>query len=173
MKLDTHGCPVFAQPVPFRTIVLPPSLNWKSCGRRREDTLRTRTSRARPTARGPKGILQLIGDALLVQQRVAGRAAIAEKPDALRDKPALERLYSRMKDGYELKERLEMLQRKLRAISGTANAPTGIIETRRSPRLEGYSRADRDGSCDRMRSDCCSSSVKCGWSQHARRFPGV
>lgn len=30
-----------------------------------------------------------------------------------------------------------MLQRKLRAISGTANAPTGIIETRRSLRLDG------------------------------------
>ncbi|MBM7487675.1 hypothetical protein ACVWWI_006768 [Bradyrhizobium sp. USDA 3686] len=91
-------------------------MNWKSCGRRREDTLCTRTSRARPTARGPKGILQLIGDALLVQQHVAGRAAIAEKPDALWGKPALERLYSRLTNQYELKERLEMLQRNLRAI---------------------------------------------------------
>lgn len=31
------------------------------------------------TPRGRKGILQLIGNALLVQQRVAGRVAIAEK----------------------------------------------------------------------------------------------
>lgn len=88
------------------------------------------------TPRGRKGILQLIGNALLVEQRVAGRIAIAEKPDALWEKPELERLYSRLKDEYELKERLEMLERKLSAISGTANALTDIIDTRRSLRLE-------------------------------------
>ncbi|MDE5445233.1 RMD1 family protein [Bradyrhizobium sp. CSA207] len=88
------------------------------------------------TPRGRKSILQLIGNALLVQQRVAGRVAIAEKPDALWDKPELERLYSRLKDDYELKERLEMLERKLSAISGTANALTDIMDTRRSLRLE-------------------------------------
>ncbi|WP_430648968.1 RMD1 family protein [Bradyrhizobium hipponense] len=88
------------------------------------------------TPRGRTSILQLIGNALLVQQRVAGRVAIAEKPDALWDKPELERLYSRLKDDYELKERLEMLERKLSAISGTANALTDIMDTRRSLRLE-------------------------------------
>ncbi|MGM4954077.1 RMD1 family protein [Bradyrhizobium barranii] len=61
---------------------------------------------------------------------------MAEKPDALWDKPELERFYSRLKDEYELKERLEMLERKLSAISGTANALTDIIDTRRSLRLE-------------------------------------
>ncbi|UFW44902.1 hypothetical protein BcanWSM471_06860 [Bradyrhizobium sp. WSM471] len=109
-------------------------------------------------------MLQLIGDALLVEQRVAERSHCREAR-ALWGKPELERLYSCLKDEYELKERLEMLQRKLRAISGAANAPTDIIETRRSLRLEGYSRADRDESCDRMRSDYCGSSVKCGWSR--------
>ncbi|MGY4412474.1 putative Rmd1/YagE family protein [Bradyrhizobium sp. LB7.1] len=88
------------------------------------------------TPRSRKGILELIGNALLVQQRVAGRVAIAEKPDALWEKPELERLYARLKDEYELKERLEMLERKLSAISGTANALTDIIDTRRSLRLE-------------------------------------
>ncbi|WP_346659329.1 RMD1 family protein [Bradyrhizobium sp. 164] len=38
----------------------------------------------------------MIGNALLVQQHVAGRVAIAEKPDALWEKPELERLYSRL-----------------------------------------------------------------------------
>ncbi|MET4323569.1 putative Rmd1/YagE family protein [Bradyrhizobium sp. RT5a] len=88
------------------------------------------------TARGRTGILQVIGNALLVQQRVAGRVAIAEKPDALWEKPELERLYSRLKDEYELKERLETLDRKLSAISGTANALTDIVDPRRSLRLE-------------------------------------
>src|SRR5207245_2943395 len=58
------------------------------------------------TSRRRKGILQLIGNALLVQQRVAGRVAVAEKPDALWEKPQLDRLCARLEDAYELKERL-------------------------------------------------------------------
>ncbi|WFU45206.1 RMD1 family protein [Bradyrhizobium sp. CB82] len=88
------------------------------------------------TPRRRKGILQLIGNALLVQQRVAGRVAVAEKPDVLWEKPALDRLYSRLEDEYELKERLDTLERKLTAVSETANALTDIIDTQRSLRLE-------------------------------------
>ena len=81
-------------------------------------------------------ILKLIGNALLVQQRVSGRVAVAEKPDALWDKPELERLYARLEDEYELKERVDGLDRKLTVIAETANALTDIIDTRRSLRLE-------------------------------------
>jgi len=88
------------------------------------------------TPRRAKRILQLIGSALLVQQRVAGRVAIAEKPDVLWEKPELDRLYARLEDEYELRERLDTLERKLTAISATANALTDIIDTRRSLRLE-------------------------------------
>lgn len=88
------------------------------------------------TPRRRKAILQLIGNALLVQQRVAGRVAIAEKPDVLWEKPELDRLYARLEDEYELKERLDTLERKLTAISETANALTDIIDTQRSLRLE-------------------------------------
>ncbi|PSO16319.1 RMD1 family protein [Bradyrhizobium sp. MOS003] len=88
------------------------------------------------TPRRRKGILQLIGNALLVQQRVAGRVAIAEKPDVLWEKPELDRLYSRLEDEYELKERLDTLERKLSAVSEIANALTDIIDTQRSLRLE-------------------------------------
>jgi uncharacterized Rmd1/YagE family protein len=88
------------------------------------------------TPRRRKGILQLIGNALLVQQRVAGRVAVAEKPDVLWEKPDLDRLYSRLEDEYELKERLDTLERKLAAVSETANALTDIIDTQRSLRLE-------------------------------------
>ncbi|QQO20466.1 RMD1 family protein [Bradyrhizobium diazoefficiens] len=83
-----------------------------------------------------KGILKLIGNALLVQQRVAGRVAVAEKPDVLWEKPELDRLYARLEDEYELKERLDTLERKLTAVSETANALTDIIDTQRSLRLE-------------------------------------
>lgn len=55
------------------------------------------------------GLLKLIGSALLVQHRVSGRVAITEKPDALWDRPDLERLYARVEDEYELRERFDAL----------------------------------------------------------------
>jgi uncharacterized Rmd1/YagE family protein len=82
------------------------------------------------------GILKLIGNALLVQQHVLGRVAIAEKPDALWERPDLERLYARLEDEYELRERVEALNRKLAVISETANTLADIIDTQRSLRLE-------------------------------------
>jgi uncharacterized Rmd1/YagE family protein len=88
------------------------------------------------TPKNRKAILKLIGNALLVQQRVSGRVAVAEKPDVLWERPGLERLYARLEDEYELKERVDGLDRKLTVIAETANALTDIIDTRRSLRLE-------------------------------------
>jgi uncharacterized Rmd1/YagE family protein len=88
------------------------------------------------TPKNRKEILKLIGNALLVQQRVSGRVAVAEKPDVLWERPGLERLYARLEDEYELKERVDGLDRKLTVIAETANALTDIIDTRRSLRLE-------------------------------------
>jgi required for meiotic nuclear division protein 1 len=82
------------------------------------------------------GILRLIGNALLVQQRVSGGVAITEKPDALWDRPDLERLYARLEDEYELRERVDTLNRKLAVIAETANTLADIIDTQRSLRLE-------------------------------------
>jgi len=88
------------------------------------------------TRRNRTEILKLIGNALLVQHRVSGRVAVAEKPDALWDRPDLERLYARLEDEYELKERVETLDRKVAVIAETAETLTDIIDTRRSLRLE-------------------------------------
>jgi uncharacterized Rmd1/YagE family protein len=52
------------------------------------------------------------------------------------DRPDLERLYARLQDEYELKERAEALSRKLALISETAKVLTDIIATKRSLRLE-------------------------------------
>jgi uncharacterized Rmd1/YagE family protein len=73
---------------------------------------------------------------LLVQHRVSGRVAVAEKPDVVWDRPDLDRLYARLEDEYELKERAEALARKLAVIADTAEVLTDIIDTRRSLRLE-------------------------------------
>jgi required for meiotic nuclear division protein 1 len=85
---------------------------------------------------GRSAILQHIGNALSVRHRVSGPVEVAEKPDVLWDKPHLERLYARLEDEYELKERAESLNHKLGVIAETAQVLTDIIDTRRSLRLE-------------------------------------
>jgi uncharacterized Rmd1/YagE family protein len=88
------------------------------------------------TPGGRRAILKHIGNALLVQQRISGLVAVEEKPDVLWERPDLERFYVRLEDEYELKERANVLTRKLRVISETANALADIIDTKRSLRLE-------------------------------------
>ncbi|SHL12001.1 Uncharacterized protein, Rmd1/YagE family [Bradyrhizobium lablabi] len=88
------------------------------------------------TSRNRTDLLKLIGNALLVQHRVSGRAAVGEKPDVLWDRPDLERLYARLNDEYELSERVETLNRKLAVIADTATTLSDIIDTQRSLRLE-------------------------------------
>jgi len=91
------------------------------------------------TGHSPKNrreVLRTIGQALLVNHRIAGRVEVEEKPDVLWDNPQFERLYARLVDEYEIKERAEGLARKLRVIDETAHALTDIIDTERSVRLE-------------------------------------
>jgi uncharacterized Rmd1/YagE family protein len=92
-------------------------------------------SKGRPPV-SRRSMLKLIGQALLVQHRVSGRVAIEEKPDVLWDRADLERLYARLEDEYELKERTGTLKRKLEVIVETARALTDIIEADRATRLE-------------------------------------
>ena len=87
-------------------------------------------------AAGRRAILKHIGNALLVQHRVSGRVAVVDKPDVLWDRPDLERLYARLEDEYELKERADALSRKLSVIAETAEVLSDIIDTKRSFRLE-------------------------------------
>jgi uncharacterized Rmd1/YagE family protein len=86
--------------------------------------------------RGRRDMLRLIGQALGVQHRVSGRVAVEEKPDVLWDRPDLERLYARLEDEYELKERAQTLQRKLDVIVETARALADLIDADRSSRME-------------------------------------
>jgi uncharacterized Rmd1/YagE family protein len=81
-------------------------------------------------------MLQLIGQALLVRHRMSGRVAVEEKPDVLWDRWDLERLYARLDDEYELKERADVLTRKLEVVGETAQALTDLIDASRSVRLE-------------------------------------
>src|SRR6266478_122834 len=96
-------------------------------------------SRLATSGRAPfdrRNMLRLIGQALLVHHRMSGRIAIEEKPDVLWDRADLERLYARLEDEYELKERAIALRHKLQVIEETTRALTDIIDTERSARLE-------------------------------------
>src|SRR6201997_5701420 len=88
------------------------------------------------TSKSRTDLLKLLGNSLLVQQHVAGRVAVDEKPDVLWDRPDLDRLYSRLEDEYELSERVEILEHKLEVISDTATTLADIIDAKRSLRLE-------------------------------------
>jgi uncharacterized Rmd1/YagE family protein len=85
-----------------------------------------------------KDILKHMGSTLLAQQRVAGRIEINDKPELLWERPDLERLYARLEDEYELRERDIALDRKLELINRTANTLLGMLHNRRSNRLEWY-----------------------------------
>ena len=87
-----------------------------------------------PTNRS--NMLKVIGQSLLVRQRLTGRVEVEEKPDVLWDRWDLERLHARLADEYELKERAGALARKLDVVGETARALTDLIDASRSLRLE-------------------------------------
>jgi uncharacterized Rmd1/YagE family protein len=88
---------------------------------------------------GPKSaLLGQIGEALHIQQRLADRVGVDEKPDVLWDHPALERFWAKLVDEYDLAQRARAIERKLIVIRETADTLTDLISTRTSHRLEIY-----------------------------------
>ena len=85
-----------------------------------------------------KVLLRHIGDVLLMQQKMVGRVETGEKPELLWDHPELERLYMRLAEEYELRDRDRALDRKLDVISRTVETLLGLVQTRSSLRVEWY-----------------------------------
>jgi uncharacterized Rmd1/YagE family protein len=83
-------------------------------------------------------LVRQIGDAMLVEHQLVGRAEILEKPDLLWDQPELDRLYARLEDEYELRERVLALERKLEVVSGAAQTMLDLHQARRSLNVEYY-----------------------------------
>ena len=86
---------------------------------------------------GP-ALLRQIGNVLLTQARTVGRVEVAEKPELTWEEPELERLYGRLGEEYELRERDVALGRKLEVISRTAQTFLDLLYNRRSLRVEWY-----------------------------------
>jgi required for meiotic nuclear division protein 1 len=93
--------------------------------------------KGRAGARG-KELLRHIGDVLLIQQKMVGRVETGEKPELLWEHPELERLYMRLAEEYELRDRDRALDRKLDVISRTVETLLGLVQTRSSLRVEWY-----------------------------------
>jgi uncharacterized Rmd1/YagE family protein len=97
------------------------------------------TLQHRQLPKSPLGtLLEQIGQALTLQQRLAGRVDLDEKPDVLWDHPELERFWARLVDEYDLPQRGRAIARKLEVIRGTADTITDLMATRTSHRLEWY-----------------------------------
>jgi required for meiotic nuclear division protein 1 len=93
--------------------------------------------RGRAGARS-KELLRHIGDVLLMQQKMVGRVETGEKPQLLWEHPELERLYMRLAEEYELRDRDRALDRKLDVISRTVETLLSLVQTRSSMRVEWY-----------------------------------
>lgn len=88
--------------------------------------------------RSARVLLRDIGQSLLVQHKMVGRVEVPEKPELLWEHPELERLYGRLEDEFELRERHVALEHKVQLISTTASTLLEVIQTSRSLRVEWY-----------------------------------
>lgn len=85
-----------------------------------------------------KELLKHIGAMLLSEQRVVGRVEMSEKPEILWEHPALEGLFIRLEDEFEIRERHTALERKLNLVGRTAETLLELLHSRHALRLEWY-----------------------------------
>jgi uncharacterized Rmd1/YagE family protein len=104
----------------------------------RVEPLAERLSSGRHRVRQSRHLIAQIGEMLLVQHRVVGRAGIGEKPDLIWDHPDRERLFLRLEQEFEIHERRGALDRKLNLISTTAETLLDLLQAQRTLRVEWY-----------------------------------
>ncbi|MGD9637565.1 MAG: RMD1 family protein [Alphaproteobacteria bacterium] len=85
-----------------------------------------------------KTLTKLIGEILLTLVKTGGRIEVDEKPDVLWDMPDLERLYSRLSEEYEIKNRNNVLNHKLDLASKTIETLLNLDQHNHSAKLEWY-----------------------------------
>jgi required for meiotic nuclear division protein 1 len=85
-----------------------------------------------------KVLLQHIGEVLSMQQKMVGRVETGEKPELVWEHPELDRLYMRLSEEYELRDRGRAIDRKLDIVSRTVETLLSLEQTRSSLRVEWY-----------------------------------
>jgi len=86
--------------------------------------------------RAAQELLQHLGGALLAEHRVVGGARVDDSPELLWDHPELERLWARLRDDFEIRERSAVLHGKLALIAKTAGTALELLQNRRALRVE-------------------------------------
>ena len=83
-------------------------------------------------------LLSHIGDILSIQGKMVGRVEVGDKPEILWEHPELEKIYARLEDEYEVRERHLALERKFALISRTVETLLDLLQYNRSLRVEWY-----------------------------------
>jgi required for meiotic nuclear division protein 1 len=89
-------------------------------------------------ARRTGALVRHIGETLLIQHRLVGRAEVGDKPDIIWERSDLERLFLALEGEYEIRERQLALERKLTLINETAGTLLELLQSKRSLRVEWY-----------------------------------
>ena len=69
---------------------------------------------------------------------MVGRVEVSEKPELVWEHPELERLYLRLAEEYELRERDRALDRKLDVVTRTVETLLSLLQGRSALRVEWY-----------------------------------
>jgi uncharacterized Rmd1/YagE family protein len=83
-----------------------------------------------------RDLVRHIGAAMMAEHTLVDRAEVLEKPELLWDRPDLDRLYARLEDEYEIRERHHILESKLSLVSNAARTMLELTQSRRSLSVE-------------------------------------
>jgi uncharacterized Rmd1/YagE family protein len=83
-------------------------------------------------------LVKQIGNVLLTEHQMVARAEIGEKPEVLWDHPELELLYARLADEFDIRERSNVLDRKLALTAQTVETVQNLLQYQRTLRVEWY-----------------------------------
>ncbi len=83
-------------------------------------------------------LLRQLGNTLSIQHKMVGRVQITDKPELLWEYPELDRMFLRLEDEYELRERHVALEQKLNLVSRTAETALELLQHNTSMRVEWY-----------------------------------
>ena len=85
-----------------------------------------------------KQLIKTLGGALASQNAMLSRIRLDDKPDILWDLPELEKLYHLLINEYEIEERQQVLEGRLKMITDTVSFNTNILDYISSHRVEWY-----------------------------------
>jgi uncharacterized Rmd1/YagE family protein len=83
-----------------------------------------------------RDLVRQMGTAMLAEHTLVDRAEVLEKPELLWDRPDLDRLYARLEDEYEIRERHHIVESKLSLVSNAARTMLELTQSRRAISVE-------------------------------------